>query len=98
VSPVGVDFREYTYGVRFVLGEGPPLNTRVDGWNVTRIQVFATAAMDLTLEGQLVTVQAGGCIELLPGGTHRGAIGSSGDDYLLVIEFWVLSPPDGINP
>lgn len=101
-GPVGLDVREYAYGVynyRPPDGNGHSLSAGKD-WLITKIQFYAGPADDARIAlGSLVsnqlTLAAGGCLILEPNGAHRGDIFLDGDGSLLIVEYWFQANPQG---
>lgn len=102
-GPVGLDAREYAYGFfRYTIPDGVihTISTR-NRWLVTRIQMFAAAAFagSLTLPGSSsILLEAGGCANLEPNGAHRGNVNVSGENAIVIIEYWFQASADGGTP
>jgi hypothetical protein len=103
VSPVGLDVREYAYGyTNYTVPDGAShvISTR-GAWLVTRIQVFGDGAagggnVDVGLGP--IAIAASGCLELLPGGAHRGGIIVDGLALRVIVEWWWQVNPQGVAP
>jgi len=95
MSPVGLDVREYQYGVtQFTVPDVATYTATTRGeWLVTRVQAWAAEANGggLVLFGDAVNLEPGGCIELLPGGAFRGDIVLLGEGLIVVFEYWYQS-------
>lgn len=92
-GPVGLDAREYVYGVfpYTVQAGGFQHIDAFNAWLVTKVQVFAgpTNAVQISLNPHnAVTVQPNGCFTFEPNGAFRGPIDVLGEDGLVVVEFW----------
>lgn len=101
-GPVGLDSREYAYGVyKYEAPDAFSHSVSANkNWLVTRIQFYAAAgtAAEIHLGSKvslLMQVAAGGCLELEPNGAHRGDIFVSGEGSLLLVEYWFQANPTG---
>lgn len=100
-GPMGTDFREYTYNFcRYIVPDALQhrLSARND-WLVTRIRMWAqsnpaTFRIRSATSAQ-IDIAANGCLCLEPNGAHREDIYVTGQDSLLLIEFWYQANPAG---
>lgn len=100
-GPMGVDVREYTYNfTRYIVPDA--LVHRIsaqNAWLVTRIRMWAAgnpATFQIrTALAPTLNIAANGCLCLEPNGAHREDIYVSGQDALLLVEYWYQAVPSG---
>ena len=108
-GPVGLDSREYGYTYFFytVPDGNSHFITCQNQWLVTKVQIYAAAAEDVSFVfGSIsneATIKAGGCLILEPNGAFRGGMSISGEGAVLVVEYWYQAAPGGsprptVNP
>lgn len=108
-GPVGLDSREYGYSYFFytVPDGNSHFITARNAWLVTKVQIYAPAAEDVSfIFGSIsseATIKAGGCLILEPNGAFRGGMSIVGEGAVLVVEFWYQASPSGpplitVNP
>lgn len=91
-GPVGLDVREYTYGM-YTLSLSAPgfytISARKD-WLVTRVQFYTAANPGILILQQpfQIPLAANGCITVEPNGAHRSEVFANGNGALLIIEYW----------
>lgn len=104
-GPVGLDAREYVYGLYVVTT--PDTTTRFystrNAWLITRIQAFtpSTTPAFLGLAGQTIPIFVGGCVDLEPNGGYRGEVSfgsNSAPGAVLIIEYWYQALAHGNPP
>lgn len=100
-GPNFLDAREYGYSYFFYTvpdGNSHFITTK-NQWMVTRVRLFAAAAVPATFVFGSISneadIAAGGCFELEPNGAYRGGMSVSGQGAVLVVEFWYQAAPDG---
>jgi hypothetical protein len=103
-GPVGLDVKEYTFGLYNYLvpdAFGHSISAHRN-WLVTKFSFFCPNGGEIHIGGNvsnLLTVAAGGCLVVEPNGAHRGDFFvSSADQALLVIEYWFQATPYGGGP
>lgn len=100
-GPIGADFREYTYNfTRYVIPDAVQhrISAR-NAWLVTRIRFWA-GANPATFRIRYATapqidIAANGCLCLEPNGAHREDLYVTGQDALLLVEYWHQASPNG---
>jgi hypothetical protein len=98
---MGIDFREYSYNfLRYIIPDGVQhrISAR-NAWSVTRIRMWAqsnaaTFRIRSATSAQ-IDIAANGCLCLEPNGAHREDIYVTGQDSLLLVEYWYQAVPSG---
>lgn len=110
MSPVGLDVREYSYGIKeFQIPDGATYvmkptvtGSTFAGWAVLKIFAAVPAAGPsqgvVFIDGNPVTINPGGCACLEPGGAFRGQITFIGEQLYLLVEYWWQGTPENIGP
>lgn len=110
MSPVGLEVREYAYGIReFTVPDAATYTmtptfggTTVAGWFVTKILAAmpsdAAGQGAVLIDGNTATVNPGGCQCLEPGGAHRGPIVLIGEGLYVLVEYWWQGNPEATGP
>jgi hypothetical protein len=98
-APAGIDSRSYSYGVTKLDKDNPSRN--VNGWLVTRVQVWAAETnVELRMAGANIAIVAGGCIMLEPNGGYRGSVAVAfnvANGFVGIVEYWYPTQADGIQ-
>jgi hypothetical protein len=111
VSPVGLDVKKHQWACfNYNIPDGNPHDISVvlenpgfpTVWYVTRVQAFAAAAQNMSIQGPdptgVLVVLAGGCLELLPGGAYRDHFLVQGQGGRIIIEYWYPTVTQGNPP
>ena len=102
-GPVGLDVKEYAYGVyKYEPPDGNGHSVAANkNWLITKIQFYAASGSSAQIHlgnrvSVLMTVAAGGCLILEPNGAHRGEIFiTNAPGSLLLVEYWFQANPQG---
>jgi hypothetical protein len=106
MSPVGLDVKEYAYGVKqFTVPDGATYTIGPaggEGWMVTRILAAVPTGSPgqgiLTIDGEPVTIEVGGCVVLEPGGALRSKPVLIGEGLYVLFEYWYQGNPEATAP